>query len=232
MLVGTFLITFGMLSVMWLTMAGNPDGKAAASPSHVPSPAPAAAAAAASTVSPAPTHGRPHASPTPSVVPSPTATAGATSSQPAAAPSAASSSTPSAANTSTHFVTGGDYVTSQVPNGGSVEAAGQGVVVQAPRTGTLATSVTYQLDSAQLPVGALVLRAEVLVCGGVSGGSTYEIDGPSGVSQTILSSVAPESDGCWHLESVAPSDLQVQVKATLGSRISVTTVEYMVTTDR
>jgi hypothetical protein len=32
MLVGTFLITFGMLSVMWLTMAGNPDGMVAASP--------------------------------------------------------------------------------------------------------------------------------------------------------------------------------------------------------
>ncbi len=106
------------------------------------------------------------------------------------------------------------------------------MVVQAPRSGTLATSVTYQLDPSQLPVGALVLHVEVAVCGEVGGGGSYEIDGPLGVSQTVLSSVLPASDGCWHLASDAPSDLSVTVKATNGSRVSVTTVAYTVTTDR
>ena len=191
MLVGTFLITFGMLSVMWLTMAGNPDGKVAASPSHVPSPAP--------------TGGR-----DPSVDRQPGSDA---------RPPARITHAECRANSDGHgqrhcqparggavcgielHAFGCEHQHSFCDRRGLRDVAGSkrrvrrgrraGRVVQAPRTGTLATSVTYQLDSSQLPVGAIVLRTEVLVCGGASGGSTYEIDGPSGVSQTILSSVAP-----------------------------------------
>ncbi len=215
MLVGSFLTTFVLLATVWLTMVGQPvaPGPTTTPPAELIVPETTRLASA-----------RPDSKPSRSPTSSPDRTIAPTD---APGSPAADASAP-AGVTRTYVVGSSAFASSDVPDGATITPLNDAIALETAPGTTDALRVTYVLDAADLPLDATVLLARVKVCGEATG-STYEIDGPSGASESIIVSQPPEGDGCWHLSSTSPTQLSVSVSATDGTRVVVRSVEYTVT---
>jgi hypothetical protein len=225
MLAGSFLFTFCVLSLAWLTLVGGGQPHFSADPSF--------AAAASLTPPPSSVHKTPAPSRQPTNPPTdkpakPTATADQTGT---AEPSAVALPTAIASigpiSTQTYVLVGGAYSSTEIPDGGAVAPSGDGVALTTDTDNPDPLRVIYTLDPSDLQAGADVVAVAVRVCGEATG-TNYEIDGPLGLSQSIRVGTPPEGDGCWHLDAQAPTNLAVTVTASMGTHLLIRSVEYEV----
>jgi hypothetical protein len=227
MLLGSFLFTFSVLALGWMTLLGGGQPRPAASSMPSASPASSAQPRPQPSITPpatgdAPTSAEPTASPASTVTASATATA---------TPAPTLAPTPQSTTSQTYVLVGAAYTSSEIPDRASIEPSGDGIALVTSTDDSDPLRVTYALDNSELPAGAHVLRAAVRVCGDATG-TPYELDGPLGTSQSIVVSLPPESDGCWHLDAEAPFDLTVAVVASGGARVEIRSVEYALTLAR
>src|SRR3954452_10183264 len=168
MLVGSFMFTFCVLSLAWLTLVGSGQQRVSGDPTVV-SPAPSLTAPPSANVK----------------TPMPGAS-GATEKpgKPTSSPQPSSSSVPStlkpsfgSTTTETYVLVGGAYTATEIPDGGSITPSGGGVALVTSTEADDRLRVTYGLDASELPAGVSVVRVAVRVCGEATG-TNYEIDGP------------------------------------------------------
>ena len=227
-LLASFLLTFALLSSVWMLASGRPDpAPATLVPTATPSTAATPALTGAPTQSPRksarnPTPTRP---PTPTAAPTPTAPA-----DPSPALAASPTLTPAGSPTQTQsfVVSGGAFISSDVPDGGSVVPSSDGVLLTTSATSSGTLSVTYQLDPQLLPPGARVRKVETTVCGN-GRGQSWNVSGPSGTWPADYSSVPAGADGCWHFSGTAGSDASVIASTTLDSQLFIGKIVFTVT---
>jgi hypothetical protein len=239
MLVGSFLITFALLSALWMLSArflqapaptavptGTPYYELVATPppaTDVPAPTPTDQPTTAPTDldTPAPETTTPTVAPTPSGPP-------ATPVPLRTPPPSFALPSPGAGETQTIVVAGNAYSSSQVPDGGSIKQSGDGIVLETTTNAPDVLWVTYTLDAAALPPGAVVEKVDTRVCG-QGDGQFWEVYGPVGSTPTEQEVSQPEADGCWHFTDAPGDDLSVIVSTMLESTMYIETVEYTVT---
>lgn len=200
LLLGSFMLTFALLSVVAMVSLGRPGAAAQPTPSRSPY--------SMASQTPAPS--------TPS-------------SEPTLAPIATIEPTPAATGFATQVVVvaGAAFVESQVPDGGSINPAGDGIVIETTQDGPDSLWVTYRLDPAELPAGAQVLNVDTRVCGNVAGQS-WDLSGPLGGTPTEYRTSQPDADGCWHFTDAPADDVSVTASVTLVSSLSIDKVEFTV----
>ena len=135
--------------------------------------------------------------------------------------------------TQTFVVSGGAFVSSDVPDGGSISPSRDGIVLETMATSTDALSVNYQLDPELLPVGRTIIKFDAQICG-EGQGQSWEVSGPVGSTPTDYASAPPDADGCWHFSGVPASDaptndMAVTASTTLESQLYIERVVYAVT---
>jgi hypothetical protein len=247
-LLGSFLLTFALLVSVWMvgfggfgsaaqptatpyhtpyyTMAATP-----APPTPTPEPTPTPTPQPTSTPSPAPT-------PTPLATPTVPVTPGASEPEPSVEASPAPLRTAPASfvvpsigadeQTQTVDIAGGAFVDSQVPDGGSITAQNDGIIIATTSHASDEASVTYRLDPSELPEGAVITEVDTKVCGqGV--GQFWETYGPVGGTPTEYEAVPPDADGCWHFTNAPADDISVIASTMLDSQLYVDHVEFTVT---
>jgi hypothetical protein len=217
MLVGSFLFTFCVLSLAWMTLIGGGQQRFSADPSFDPAPS--------LTVAPSASHDGASPRTEPTDKPAKPTTSPQTTATPAS--SASTRPTTGPTTTQTYVLVGGAYTSTEIPDGGSVSPSGDGVALTTDTDSTDPLRVTYSLDTSELPSGTTVASVAVRVCGEATD-TSYEIDGPLGLSQSIRIGTPPESDGCWHLDAQAPTTLDVTVTVSSGTHLILRSVEYEV----
>jgi hypothetical protein len=227
MVAGSFLFTFGVLGLGWMTFVGGGQ-RVSADPSYATAVPSLTARPTAGHTTHAPTAPPAEASDRPGERPSERPSAGASPSA-----TASPNSTPSTRPVyiQTYVLVGGAYTSTEIPDGASISPSGDGVALVTDPDTADRLRVVYTLDDTELPAGADVVAVAVRVCGSATGAS-YEIDGPLGTSQSIRVATPPESDGCWHLDAQAPEDLSVTLSVGGGSELRVSSVEYEVSLAR
>jgi len=239
MLIGSFALTFALLSALWMVSARFLQGPA-------PTAAPTGTPYYELVATPPPATPEPTPAPTEAPTPEPTAvetpaqesprvTAAPTLSGPSATPVPLRTPPPSfvlpslgATDTQTIVVSGSAYTSSQVPDGASIVQSGDGIVLETTTNSPDALWVTYNLDAAALPPGAVVEKVDARVCG-QGAGQFWELYGPVGSNPTEYEVSQPEADGCWHFTDAPGDDLSVIVATMLESTLYIETVEYTVT---
>jgi hypothetical protein len=237
LLLGSFLLTFALLSVVAMVSLGQPGATLEPTPSHSPyytlfaTPPPATPTPTPqATVVPTPVpSANPDATPQETPAPPPTPVAPSTTPVPLRTP-APSFAIPTTAGAETQVlvVAGADFVESQVPDGGSITPSEDGIVIQTTENSPDALWVTYRPDLAELPAGAQVLKVDTRVCGQGTG-QFWEQYGPVGSNPNEYEVAQPEADGCWHFTDAPADDLSVIASVMLQSSLYVEKVEYTVT---
>src|SRR4051794_20613366 len=242
LLIGSFIVTFGLLVSVWMISFGafRRNAPPEATPTHTPY----------YTLAATPPPATPTAAPTPTrtPTPTPTATRGPTApprqtATPLATPAASLSFTPqplrtpppsfalpggSDGETQIFLVSGSAFVASIVPDGGVIDPTTNGVILATTANVSDALSVTYAFDASQLPAGAVISKLDTRICGRGEG-QFWEVYGPVGSNPTEYEVTPPEADGCWHFSDAPDEDLSVVASTMLDSRLYVEKVEYTVT---
>jgi hypothetical protein len=125
-------------------------------------------------------------------------------------------------------VSGGAFVSSDVPEGGSVVPSSDGVLLATSATSSDTLSVTYQLDPQLVPAGERVEKVETTVCG-EGRGASWNVSGPSGSWPADYSNVPAGADGCWHFSGASGSDAAVIASTSLESQLFISKIVFTVT---
>ena len=249
MLVGSFLLTFILLTVVWMLAFGGSGTRGAGSeptPSRSPyytlaaTPPPPTSTPPPPTPMPTPTR---HPSASPSTVSTAAPSTAAPSADPLPSPVSTGFSPPplrtalpsvidlpstTPGSTETYVVVGSAYVSSDVPSNGRLATNGDKAMLETTSTSSDALWVTYMLDPGQLPVGAVINSVDVAICGRGEG-TFWEVYGPPGSEPHEYEVIQPEADGCWHFADAPTSDLSVLAGTMLDSRLLIERVEYTIT---
>lgn len=210
-LLGSFALTFSLLSVTWMVSLGRVSD---ATPTRTPG--------SSLHVTPAPMPA--------SSTPKPLSEIATPTAPQVAATSAPSVARPSAADgqTQTVVIGGTGFVESQVPAGGSITPDGDGIVIQTTDSAVDALWVTYRLDVSALPRGSQVINVDARMCG-YAAGHFWNIRGPFGSSPSEFEVAQPGADGCWHFANAPATDMSITASTMLKSSLRIKKVEYTVT---